>query len=107
MLDRSGHTAAAELFSTVQQDLLSQLRRVNSDRRNSELLALIEEARQVLIRTALVELAEAQTPDLFSDALPYGFGPEAVQALNDLATAEGVPGHQVPVGGTSRTSCTT
>ena len=45
------------------------------------MLALKEEARQVLVRAALVELALAQQPDLFSEPFHYGFGHEAVLAL--------------------------
>lgn len=45
--------------------------------------ATAEGARQVLVRTALIDIAQAQTPDLFSPKLPYGFGPEAVLALKE------------------------
>jgi len=44
-------------------------------------MALVEAARQILVRCALIELARAQTPGLFEERLPYGFGVEAVAAL--------------------------
>jgi ERCC4-related helicase len=56
-------------------------RRAEDNRKQSELLALKEEARQVLIRAAFVELAIAQEPNLFSEPFAYVFGQEAVLAL--------------------------
>lgn len=79
-------STAVGLFSAARERMLDQIRHVDSGRHKAELLALTEEARQVLIRTALVELAEGQNPDLFSEALPYGFGPDVVQALKRHGT---------------------
>jgi len=79
-------STAVGLFSAAQERIVDQLRQVDSGRHKAELLALTEEARQVLIRTALVELAEGQNPDLFSEALPYGFGADVVQALKRHGT---------------------
>jgi hypothetical protein len=56
-------------------------RRAEENRKKSEFLALKEEARQILIQAALLELAIAQEPNLFSEPFRYGFGPEAVFAL--------------------------
>jgi ERCC4-related helicase len=84
--DEADTSAAIAMFSSALEDVVEQLRRVDSDRYKAELLALTEEARQILIRTALVELAEGQNPDLFDEALPHGFGSEAVQALKRHGT---------------------
>ncbi|MCP4655039.1 MAG: SWF/SNF helicase family protein, partial [bacterium] len=72
---------AAALVSQVRQRMLRTTARVEENRRRAERLALVEAARQVLVRSALIELAAAQSPGLFEEVLPYGFGAEAVRAL--------------------------
>jgi hypothetical protein len=73
--------AAVSMFQEAWADAARRQGMVADDRRKREALALVEEARLVLIRTALLELAEAQRPELFAAALPYGFGTEAVLTL--------------------------
>lgn len=77
----SAVAAAGAMFQAAWGDAARRHEVVAEDRRKREALALIEEARLVLVRTALLELAEAQRPELFTAALPYGFGVEAVLAL--------------------------
>jgi ERCC4-related helicase/phage repressor protein C with HTH and peptisase S24 domain len=72
---------ARSLFAEEQSKALERIKHAESNRRAAELLALKEEARQVLIHTALIELAEAQNPGLFDEPLPYGFGTDAVLGL--------------------------
>lgn len=80
----SGQTAVPrEILGSFRQALRENIRRVEEARTQSTLLSLREEARQILLRTALVYLAEAQKPELFDDLLPFGFGDEAVLALAD------------------------
>jgi len=80
----SGSTdAPVNLLKNARQSVCDGMKRVEETRKQSELLSLREEARQVLVRTALVYLAEAQKPELFDDLLPYGFGEDAVLALAD------------------------
>lgn len=53
--------AALSLFVAAQGEAARKQERVEGDRRRGERLALLEEARQVLVRTALLELAEARS----------------------------------------------
>ncbi len=71
---------AESLFKKTRESVRRRLARVEGNRREAERLALEEEARQVLVRTALVELAKAETSDIF--ACPYGFGTEVVRELS-------------------------
>lgn len=73
----------SSLLGDAQRTANDRMVGVEEARRRSELLSLREEARQVLIRTALIYLAEAQKPELFEDALPFVFGEEAVLALKE------------------------
>ncbi len=78
-----------EALATVKADFereqvawRERLARVAAARRQGERLALEEQARQTLLRAALVELAMAQQPDLFEqEALPTAFTEEAVTGL--------------------------
>jgi superfamily II DNA or RNA helicase len=54
---------------------------IDAHRAQAEQLALVEAARSILTRSALIEIAKSRTPELFEDNLPYGFGAEAVTAL--------------------------
>ncbi len=74
--------AAREDFQREVAVRLQQGAQVVAARRRAERLALEEQARQALIRAALVELALGQQPDLFeSEALPMAFTEEAVAGL--------------------------
>jgi hypothetical protein len=50
-------------------------------RRRAEHLALVERARQVLLRAALVELTQGQQPGMFMQALPTQFSAGAILGL--------------------------
>ncbi len=54
---------------------------VTQARRRAEYLALVERARTVLLRTALVELALGQKPTLFDQGLPIAFAESAITGL--------------------------
>lgn len=73
--------AARDRFEEAWSEAAGRLRRELETRMTAERLALVEEARQILLRTAYIELAEAQNIDLFSQPYPYSFGSEVVPAL--------------------------
>lgn len=74
-------TARAD-FEREQVAWQERLARVAAARRHGEHLALEEQARQTLLRAALVELAMAQQAELFAqEALPTAFTEEAVTGL--------------------------
>jgi len=74
-------TARAD-FEREQAAWQERLARIVDACRQGERLALEEQARQVLLRAALVELAMGQQPDLFEqEALPTAFTEEAVTGL--------------------------
>ncbi len=73
--------AASVAFSRARRGVLQAMHRVETHRQRSQRRALAQAARQVLIRSALVELARARTPGLFEKPLGYGFGTEIVRAL--------------------------
>ncbi len=75
--------APVNMLETARQSVCDGIRRVEEARKRSEILSLREEARQILVRTSLTFLAEAQKPALFEDPLPYSFSEEAVLALAD------------------------
>lgn len=58
-----------------------QMQQVAEERRKAAVLALREEARQILVRTALTYITEAQKPELFDDLSAFTFGTNAVTAL--------------------------
>jgi len=58
-----------------------QHQEIDAHRAQAERLALVEAARSILTRSAVIEIAKSRTPELFEDRLPYGFGVEAVTAL--------------------------
>jgi len=60
---------------------VSQMQQVAEERRKAAVLALREEARQILVRTALTYISEAQKPELFDDLSAFTFGEHAVKAL--------------------------
>ena len=73
--------AASSLFDDARASCRERMERVEKNRRQGERLALVEAARQVLVRTALTELAKAERPELFDDPYPHTFGSEVVLAL--------------------------
>jgi len=74
-------TAAERLFTDVRKQAIEHVGRVAEQQITGERLALKEEARQILVRTALLGAVESQKPTLFAEPLPYSFGPEPVEAL--------------------------
>jgi hypothetical protein len=72
---------ASTVFSQERKRMLRRMSGIIERRRQARLRALVQRARQILIHTALVELARDRTPTLFDDPLPYGFGREAIAAL--------------------------
>ncbi len=78
------HPAAGEAesyFANLRRELAASYESSAGQRREAGRRALVESARQVLRRSALVTLARGASPSLFEAALPYGFGEEAVAAL--------------------------
>lgn len=78
------HPAAGEAdayFAKLRREAAAGYRSAARLRDEGRRRALVESARQVLRRSALVTLARGASPGLFEDALPYGFGFEAVAAL--------------------------
>lgn len=78
------HPAAGEAdsyFAKLRREAAAAYRSAARQRDEGRRRALVESARQVLRRSALVTLARGASPSLFEDALPYGFGEEAVAAL--------------------------
>ncbi len=74
--------AARDDFEREHAALLQQQMQVVAVRQRAERLALEEQARQTLLRAALVELALGQQPELFAEeALPVAFTEEAVTGL--------------------------
>jgi len=74
-------TACAD-FQREVKALLQRQACVLATQRRAERLALEEQARQVLLQAALVELAMGQQPDLFGgEALPVTFTEEAIIGL--------------------------
>jgi len=73
-------SARAFLLRAVEEERRRRLG-VAEERWRGERLALREEARLVLVRAALVELARSQAPSLFGEAPQYGFGSEVVHDL--------------------------
>ena len=75
-------TSACEDFERKAAALLQQQARVVTVRQRAERLALEEQARQTLLRAALVELALGQQPELYEEeALPVAFTEEAITGL--------------------------
>ena len=74
---------SADLITDAQRLLQDGIAKVEEERKRAEHLSIREEARQILIRTALTYLAAAQKPELFEDSLPFLFGEEAVLALRE------------------------
>jgi superfamily II DNA or RNA helicase len=73
---------AREDLSLEHAKALQQMANVAAARRRAQRLALEEQARQLLVRAALVELAMAQQPDLFDQqALPTAFTEQAILGL--------------------------
>jgi len=69
-------------FEREVQGQVRQRARVVAERQRAEHLAVEEQARQTLLRAALVELAMGQQPELISQGdLPAAFAPEAIAAL--------------------------
>ncbi|NTU81840.1 MAG: DEAD/DEAH box helicase family protein, partial [Chloroflexales bacterium] len=58
-----------------------QLRSVIENRQRAEKLAHEAEARDILLHTALVEIAMGQQPDMFDHALPQAFSEQAIIGL--------------------------
>jgi hypothetical protein len=74
--------AAREDFRREAAARLQRQREVVATRKRVERLALEEQARQVLLQAASVELAMGQQPELFEkEALPMAFTQEAVTGL--------------------------
>ena len=84
---RTEHWAAAAL-EAAEQDLesiagadIQHERRVEELIDSSERLALEERARDVLVRTAYVELAQGQQPELFGEQTAWQFSEDAIRGL--------------------------
>jgi hypothetical protein len=76
------------MISQAREDFFSEVKaaqakaiQVEDYRQKSHRLALEEEARQLLLRAALIELATAQQNDYFGDAVSLTFNEDAVKAL--------------------------
>ena len=74
---------AAARLSRHHGSILAKERRVQEARLTSELLAIRERARMILVKTALLKLAEQQAGGMLGDEPILGFGPDAVEALRD------------------------
>ncbi len=73
--------SASVAFSRARQRVLQAMHSIETRRRRSQRRALAQAARQVLVRSALVELARARSPGLFEEPQVHGFGSEIVRAL--------------------------
>ena len=74
--------AARADFRREMEALLQRQAQVIASRQRAERLAVEEQARQTLLRAALVELAMGQQPQLFEEeALPMSFTEEAITGL--------------------------
>jgi superfamily II DNA or RNA helicase len=73
--------AASVAFSRARRRVLQAMNRTEELRQRSQRRALAQAARQVLVRSALLELARARTPGLFDAPVVHGFGTEIVRAL--------------------------
>ena len=71
---------ASSTFSKARRRVLEGQAQVDAERRAAEREALRAGAADVLLRSALVELARAENPGLFDRRLTFGFGPEAILA---------------------------
>lgn len=71
---------AATVFSRARRRVLLGLEKVEAGRREAERQALLGATRQLLVESALVELARARNPGIFDAPLDYGFGEEAIAA---------------------------
>lgn len=78
---------ASKRFQEARAHLVEELREPEENRREAERLALLEEARLVLARTALLHCALMDQRSLFDETAPPAFGPEAVKQLRE----RGVP----------------
>ena len=72
---------AMQLFGEAAERANGRAAKVAEDVRTAKKLAIVEGARQVLVRTALVEVALAAQVDLFEAAMNVSFGNDAVQDL--------------------------
>ncbi len=77
----SAEGMASVTFSRARGRVLRAMNRIETLRQRSQRRALVQGARQVLVRSALLELARARTPGLFEEPLEYGFGAEIVRFL--------------------------
>ena len=71
---------ASSIFSKERREVLQGQAQVDAERRAAEREALRAATSDVLVRSALVELARAENPGLFDRGLDYGFGPEGIRA---------------------------
>ncbi len=74
--------AAEALASKRVQQVGRQYQEIDAHRARAERLALVEAARSILVRSALIEVAKSRAPELFEERLHYGFGVEAISALH-------------------------
>lgn len=90
LLDRAPACGAVRRDDSVQlrdefmvsiSGLLGSEARIEESRRRSDLSAIEEECRHLLLEAAYVELAKGSQPDLFEDVPPPEFSIRAIQAL--------------------------
>lgn len=72
---------AREFLLKAYKDMQTRLKLVNQRQSRSAISAIRQEAASVLVRTALIELALSQQPDLFNERYQWGFGDAVVHAL--------------------------
>jgi len=77
----SSERAALQLYRQAARTTREQVGRAWDSRHASERLALVEGARQLAIRAALIEVARAQHTELFETVVPVGFGTDPVAGL--------------------------
>jgi superfamily II DNA or RNA helicase len=70
-----------DLYRAARQVVHAHLKKTWNARHSAERLALVEEARQLTIRAALLEVARSQQAELFDSEIPFGFGIDVVQGL--------------------------
>jgi hypothetical protein len=78
--DNAGRQGLA-IYRRAAQATRARAGKAAADRQAAQRLALVEGARQVLVRTALVEILQSQQADLFDKVATFGFGGDVVQAL--------------------------
>ncbi|MDA8020856.1 MAG: DEAD/DEAH box helicase [Thermoanaerobaculia bacterium] len=72
---------AASRFSALRRRALQVRESIEAERRKTERADLRRTAEDLLVRLALLELVDAESPTLFDSSLPWGFGVRAVREL--------------------------